>query len=153
MKSKTQPGGTLPRRPIRVTIPGVWPTLFKIGPFELGTFGLMAALGFLAAYLVLRAEARRRGLEVKLASEMLMAAIAGGLVGARLNYALEYWDVFVADPVGMLWSRYGFTWWGGLVGGTLAVIILLKARRQKLGPFADALAPAITLGYVFGRAG
>jgi phosphatidylglycerol:prolipoprotein diacylglycerol transferase len=131
----------------------VWPTLFKIGPFELGTFGLMAALGFLAAYLVLRAEIKRRGLEVKLASEMLMAAILGGLVGARLNYALEYWDVFVADPVGILWSRYGFTWWGGLAGGTLAVIILLKVRRQKLGPYADALAPAITLGYVFGRAG
>ncbi len=114
---------------------------------------MMAALGFLAAYLVLRAEAKRRGLQVKLASEMLLAAILGGLVGARLNYALEYWDVLITDPMGILWSRYGFTWWGGLVGGALAVIILLKARRQKLGPYADALAPAITLGYVFGRAG
>jgi phosphatidylglycerol:prolipoprotein diacylglycerol transferase len=143
----------LPFRPVRVTIPAVWPTLFKIGPLELGTFGLMAALGFLAAYFVLRAEAKRRGLEVKLASEMLVAAIIGGFVGARVNYIVEYWDAFVASPWSMIWTRSGFTWYGGLAGGALAVIILLKARGQKLGPYADALAPAIALGYVFGRAG
>ena len=140
-------------RPGRVTIPAVWPTLFKIGPLELGTFGLMAALGFLAAYFVFRAEAKRRGLQLKLSSELLVVSIIGSLVGARINYALEYWDVFATDPVGILWSRYGFTWYGGFIGGALAVIILLKVRKQKLGPYGDALAPAIALGYVFGRAG
>jgi phosphatidylglycerol:prolipoprotein diacylglycerol transferase len=113
----------------------------------------MAALGFLAAYFVFRAEAERRGLALKLSSELLVASIIGGLVGARLNYALEYWDVFVTDPAGILWSRYGFTWYGGLLGGALAVIVVLIIRRQKLGPYGDALAPAIALGYVFGRAG
>ncbi len=131
----------------------VWPTLFKIGPLELGTFGVMAALGFLAAYLVFRAEVKRLGLQLKLSSELLVAAIIGGLVGARVNYALEYWDVLLTDPVGILWSRYGFTWYGGLIGGALAVIVVLIIRRQKLGPYADAVAPAIALGYVFGRAG
>jgi phosphatidylglycerol:prolipoprotein diacylglycerol transferase len=131
----------------------MWPTLFKIGPLELGTFGVMAALGFLAAYLVFRAEVKRLGLQAKLSSEVLVAGMLGGLVGARINYALEYWDVLVVDPMEVIWSRYGFTWFGGLLGGALAVIILLKLRKQKLGPYADALAPAITLGYVFGRGG
>jgi len=131
----------------------VWPTLVKIGPLELGTFGLAAALGFVAAYLVFRAELKRRGLAVKFASDALVAAVVGGLVGARANFILEYWDAFVADPWSMIWSRYGFTWYGGVAGGTLAIIIVLKAGRQKLGPYADAVAPALALGYVFGRAG
>jgi phosphatidylglycerol:prolipoprotein diacylglycerol transferase len=67
----------------------VWPTLVKIGSFEIGTFGVMAALGFLAAYLVFRAEVKRLGLQLKLSSELLVSSIIGGLVGARINFALE----------------------------------------------------------------
>jgi phosphatidylglycerol:prolipoprotein diacylglycerol transferase len=131
----------------------MWPTLFKIGPLELGTFGLMAALGFIGAYLVFRAELKRKGLPVKFAADALIAAIVGGVVGARINFILEYWDAFVLNPGSFIWSRYGFTWYGGVLGGALAVIILLKVRKQALGPYADAVAPALALGYVFGRAG
>jgi len=131
----------------------MWPRLFKIGPLDLGTFGVMAALGFLAAYLVFRAEIRRRKLPVALASDALVAAIVGGLVGARLNFIIEYWEAFVLSPWSFIWSRYGFTWYGGVLGGALGVILILKIRRQPLGPFADAVAPALALGYVFGRAG
>jgi phosphatidylglycerol:prolipoprotein diacylglycerol transferase len=131
----------------------VWPTLVKIGPLELGTFGLMAALGFIAAYAVFRGELKRRRLNVKLAPDVLLAGVAGGLIGARLNFALEYWEVTLADPVAVLFSRYGFTWYGGALGGALAVIILLKVKKEKLGRYADAVAPALALGYVFGRAG
>jgi phosphatidylglycerol:prolipoprotein diacylglycerol transferase len=134
-------------------IRAMWPTLFKIGPLELGTFGLMAALGFLAAYLVFRAELKRRRLVVKLAADALVAAIVGGVVGARVNFILEYWGAFLLDPWSFIWTRYGFTWYGGVLGGALAVIIVLKMGKQKLGPYADAVAPALALGYVFGRAG
>lgn len=137
----------------RVNIRAVWPTLVKIGPLELGTFGLMVALGFVAAYLVFRAELKRRALTAKLASDALVAAVVGGFVGARINFILENWDAFVANPWSMIWTRGGFTWYGGVLGGALAVIILLKAHKQKLGPYADAVAPALALGYVFGRAG
>ena len=131
----------------------MWPTLFKIGPLELGTFGLMAALGFISAYLIFRAELKRRKLVLGLASEALPAALIGGFVGARINYIFENWDAFVLGPWSFIWSRYGYTWFGGLLGGALAVIVLLKIRKQALGPYADALAPAIALGYVFGRGG
>ena len=134
-------------------IRGMWPTLFKIGRFELGTFGLMAALGFISAYLVFRAELKRKDLPVKLAADALIVAIVGGVIGARVNFILEYWDAFLLSPASFIFSRYGFTWYGGVLGGALAVIILLKIRKQKLGPYADAVAPALAIGYVFGRAG
>ncbi len=131
----------------------MYPVLFRIGSLEFGTFGLMAAAGFFAAYLVLKAELGRRGLAVKYAPDLLFAGVFGGLVGARVNFILEYWDAFVADPGALIWSRYGFTWYGGAISGALAYILVLKIRKQKLGPYADAVAPALALGYVLGRAG
>jgi len=131
----------------------MFPILFRIGDFEVSTFGLMAALGFIAAYLVLRAEIKRKGLVDKLAPDLLLAGLIGGLVGARLNFVLEWWDVFVADPAGVLFARAGFTWYGGFVGGALGYIIVVKARRLRLGLYADAVAPALAFGYIFGRVG
>jgi phosphatidylglycerol:prolipoprotein diacylglycerol transferase len=113
----------------------------------------MAALAFFAAFLVFRAEVKRRGLEEKYASEILIAALVGGVVGARVNFILEHWDAFFLSPWSFIWSRYGFTWFGGVLGGALAVILVLKIRKQPLGPYADAVAPALALGYVFGRGG
>jgi len=131
----------------------MWPTLFRVGPVEFGTFGLMAALGFVAAYLVFRVELKRRGLELKLGPDLLLAGVVGGLVGARVNFILEYRDVFVVDPLALIWSRYGFTWYGGVIGGALAYILVLKLKKQPIGPYADAVAPSLALGYVFGRVG
>lgn len=132
----------------------MFPTLFRIGRFEIGTFGLMAALGFFAAYLIIRAEMKRKGEPAeRLAPDLLLAAVVGGLVGARLNFAIEYWDIFVADPWSIILSRSGFVWYGGVIGGTLGCIIVLLINKQRLGPFADAVAPALAAGYFFGRAG
>jgi len=62
------------------------PTLFRIGPVEFGAFGLMAAAGFLAAYWTLKAELRRRALPPAVAPDMFIAAVVGGVVGARANF-------------------------------------------------------------------
>ena len=39
----------------------MYPYLFEIGPISIGTFGLMVALGFLAALYVLNREFKRQG--------------------------------------------------------------------------------------------
>jgi len=132
----------------------MFPILFRIGRFEISTFGLMAAIGFFAAYLILRAEMKRKGEPPgRLAPDLLLGAVVGGLLGARLNFAIEYWDVFVADPLSILLSRSGFVWYGGVIGGVIASILVLKINKQRIGPFADAAAPALAAGYFFGRAG
>lgn len=99
-----------------------------IGPLSLPTFGLMVATGlFLAAY-VLQADFRRRGIR---ADAFLIIGIAGlaGIVGARLYHALESPAEFFADPGSFIFTRYGFAWFGGFLGGFAALLIL--ARREK----------------------
>src|SRR5215468_4610536 len=97
-----------------------------IGPLPLPTFGLMVATGLLVAAYSLQADFRRRGIR---ADAFLIIGIAGlaGIVGARMYHVLESPAEFFADPWPMLYSRFGFAWFGGFLGGFAALVVL--ARR------------------------
>jgi phosphatidylglycerol---prolipoprotein diacylglyceryl transferase len=123
-----------------------------IGPLSLPTFGLMVATGLLVAAYVLQADFRRRGMR---ADAFLIIGIAGlaGIVGARLYHALESPAEFFADPKSFIFTRFGFAWFGGFLGGFAALLML--ARRDKIPTlaFLDACSPAACVGYAIGRIG
>ena len=123
-----------------------------LGPLSIPTFGLMVATGLLVASYILQADFHRRGLR---ADAFLIIAIAGlaGIVGARLYHVLESPSEFFADPWPQIISRFGFAWFGGLLGGFAALLIL--ARREKIPTlmFLDACSPAAAAGYAIGRIG
>jgi phosphatidylglycerol:prolipoprotein diacylglycerol transferase len=123
-----------------------------IGPLSLPTFGLMVATGLLVAAYVLQADFRRRGMR---ADAFLIIGVAGlaGIVGARLYHALESPAEFFADPKSFIFTRFGFAWFGGFLGGFAALLML--ARRDKIPTlaFLDACSPAACVGYAIGRIG
>ncbi len=123
-----------------------------VGPLSLPTFGLMVAAGLLAASSVLQSDFRRRGIHT---DAVLIIGIAGlaGIVGARLYHVLESPAEFFADPWPLIFSRFGFAWFGGFLGGFAALLIL--ARREKIPTltFLDACSPAACVGYAIGRIG
>jgi len=123
-----------------------------LGPLTLPTFGLMVAAGLLAASYILQDDFRRRGIH---ADAVLIIGIAGlaGIVGARLYHVLESPSEFFADPWPLIFSRFGFAWFGGFLGGFAALLIL--ARREKIPTltFLDACSPAACVGYAIGRIG
>ena len=129
------------------------PYLFKIGPIQIGSYGMMMALAFLSVTWLLRNELRRSALPGDWAYSLVTAAIIGGVVGARIYFILEYPADFLRDPVGLLFSRSGLTWYGGLIGGLLA--ILWTARRLPVSTWRllDLIAPLLLLGYGIGRIG
>src|ERR1700704_4645744 len=94
-----------------------------IGPLAIPTFGLMVATGLFVAAYVLQADFRRRGVN---ADAFLMIGIAGlaGIVGARLYHVLETPREFFANPWPFLYSRVGFAWFGGFLGGFIALVWL-----------------------------
>jgi phosphatidylglycerol---prolipoprotein diacylglyceryl transferase len=138
-----------------------------LGPLTIPTFGLMVATGLLVAAYVLQADFnRRRGQLQKYASSknagaegakdegFLIIGIAGlaGLVGARLYHVLESPRELIADP-SVLISRFGFAWFGGLLGGFVALAILAGRFRIPLLEFLDLCSPAAAMGYAIGRIG
>lgn len=82
---------------------------------------------------------------------MLMAIV--GIIGAKAFHLLEYSDQFFADPFGMIFSRNGFTIFGGLICGVIAAAVYARRHRIALRELSDALAPALMLGYAIGRIG
>src|ERR1700720_4847039 len=138
-----------------------------LGPLTIPTFGLMVALGLLAAAYLLQADYdRRREQFVKSGYQnrdgkpshhdegFLIIGIAGlaGLVGARLYHVLESPRELIADP-SVLISRFGFAWFGGFLGGFVALAILAGRYRIPLLEFLDLCSPAAAVGYAIGRIG
>lgn len=82
--------------------------------------------------------------------------IVGAILGARGLYVATYWkESFAGAPWWEIFmvQRGGLVFYGGLIGGSLAIILYCRFRRVPMWKLADALAPSIALGYVFGRLG
>ena len=136
-----------------------------LGGFTIPTFGLMVACAMLAAYFVLRADLARRGIADKHSGEaeaLISFPCLAGFVGAKLYHLLESPAEFFADPVHLLFSPYGFAWFGGRLAGfaTFAFVAWRITRHNaaaghpvSLLIIFDAGSPAAALGYGIGRIG
>jgi phosphatidylglycerol---prolipoprotein diacylglyceryl transferase len=136
-----------------------------IAGFAIPTFGLMVACAMLAAYFVLRADLARRGIADKNSGEaesLISFPCLAGFVGAKLYHLLESPAEFFADPLRLLFSPYGFAWFGGLLVGfaTFAFVAWRIGRHHasagnpiSLLTIFDAGSPAAALGYGIGRIG
>ncbi|MEM9933819.1 MAG: prolipoprotein diacylglyceryl transferase family protein [Bacteroidota bacterium] len=101
-------------------------------------------------------EAKRRtvnwGIADELATIFTIAFIAG-ILGSKIFHNLEYWDDFIADPVGSLLSFSGLTFYGGLICAGIGIGYYVVKKGYPLLPFADVAAPVLMLGYGIGRIG
>lgn len=133
------------------------PVICQIGPFTLRSFGLMAALGFLAAYFVVRRFSERiAGIPRDDSSQLLVFAMVGGALGARLAYVAEHWSAeFAGQPVIEVFrfDRGGLMFYGGLGGAIVALACLARLRRCAFQDLIDLSAIALPLGHAFGRVG
>jgi phosphatidylglycerol:prolipoprotein diacylglycerol transferase len=128
------------------------PDILHVGPIPIHLFGLMLAIAFLAAGKVLGWEFARKGYHEDLASSAVLWCAAGSLLGARLWLVVEDWQNFVRDPAQLL-TGSGFVFYGGLIGGTIAMSWFFRRHGMPWLRGADAAAPALVLGQAIGRIG
>jgi phosphatidylglycerol:prolipoprotein diacylglycerol transferase len=128
----------------------VLPVLFRIGSFEITSFGVMVALGALAGLWVFRRELARAGLP-DAALDAAVYGLVGGLLGAKLLYVFEHLDesAFLA----LFLDRGGMSWFGGFVGGLAAGYATIRSKRWPLVPVLAAATPALAVGQMLGRIG
>ncbi len=129
------------------------PVLFEIGPLKIYSFGAFMALAALSALWVVHAELKRNRFNPDLASTMVFAAALGGLVGARLLFIVEDWSNFLRSPMDFIFTGAGFTWYGGLIGGIIAVSWVVRKHKIPWLVGADIAAPALAIAYGVGRIG
>jgi phosphatidylglycerol:prolipoprotein diacylglycerol transferase len=131
----------------------MYPILFRIGDFEVTSFGLMMFLSFLSAAWLTGKQLQRYGLPRDLAWDLLAWVAIGGILGAKLYYLALHWQDVAANPVRELTSRGGLVWYGGLLGGILAYYLQIRARKLPMAVMFDATAPALAFAYAVGRLG
>ena len=125
----------------------------ELGPLTLQTFGLCFAAAFLACGVLVGTRLRELRKPVDWAYEAVLAAFAGGIVGARIDYLLQNPAAFEADPVGATFGGTGLVFFGGLVGGIGGVVLWARWRRFLTWELADVAGMAVPLGYTVGRVG
>ena len=136
----------------------MYPTIFDLGTLHLGpihlpitvhSYGLMMALAFLTCMYMGQREFKRKGLEPRLASSIILWGALGGIIGAKLYSSLQDGSLSFRE----LFSNSGLVWYGGLIGGLGAAIWVIHRSSAPLLPTLDALAPLLLLGYGIGRIG
>jgi phosphatidylglycerol:prolipoprotein diacylglycerol transferase len=113
----------------------------------------MFALGFLAAGAVIGRRLRELGKPVDWAYEMMFAALIGGLVGSRVYYIIQNYSAVKSDLLGNLFSGSGLVWYGGVIGGAIAVIAWGYWRGILNLGLLDLASVPLALGYAIGRIG
>jgi phosphatidylglycerol:prolipoprotein diacylglycerol transferase len=124
----------------------------QIGSLTLSAYGLMVAAGLAVAFLLLYADFERRKINASAETIIAITALAG-IVGARLYHLLETPREFFGNPWPLLVSTTGYAWFGALIGGFIAFVLLARHSRIKLLLLLDAASPAAAAGYGIGRIG
>ncbi len=127
----------------------MYPTIVDFGPVGIHSYGLMLATAFITVVFVIQSELKRRGFVPELASAIVMAAAIGGIVGAKLYSALLDGQITFRE----IFSTSGLVWYGGFIGGCLAVIIVVLRSPNPFLPTIDIVGPTVILGYGIGRIG
>lgn len=136
------------------SIPSPGSDSLDIGSLELRAYGLMIALGVLAAAWLFHRRFTQRGHSPELASSTTVWAVIAGLIGSRIYHVITDWKTY-QDNWGEVWQ----IWKGGLgIPGAViaAAAVMWVYARQKgipLSDIADSVAPALPLGQAIGRWG
>jgi phosphatidylglycerol:prolipoprotein diacylglycerol transferase len=128
----------------------MYPVLFRIGSFEVTSFGVMVAVAALVGLWLFRRELQRSGLPAAAADAGIVGVIAG-LVGAKLLWTVEH--AAEAPLTELLFSRGGLSWYGGLIGGVGAGLAYIVLRGWAVVPILAAATPALAFGHLIGRIG
>jgi phosphatidylglycerol:prolipoprotein diacylglycerol transferase len=133
----------------------MFPTLFRIGPVEIHSYGTMLMLGFVAGILLARRSARRAGLPADLPLDLGVWLLIAGVIGSRLLFVAINWHLYLGRPVEMvrIWDDGGLSFHGGLLGGVVAAAIFARRRGLSFWALADMAAPGLALGYGIARFG
>ena len=125
----------------------VYPFNIHLGPIEITGYGIMMMVAFLVGGWLIGLELKRRGLNREFAADIVIAALIGGVLGAKL------WYVALTQDPGALFSRGGLVWYGGFFGGSLGV--LFNGWRLKVPArwTMQVTAPALAASYALGRVG
>ncbi len=133
------------------------PILIDLGPIRVSWYGLMYVLGFLASYLLVRYQMRKKdfGISRLEVENLFFYLILGLIIGARLGYVLFYdLKMYLADPLEIIavWHG-GMSFHGGLIGVLIVGVLFSWKNKKSFWKIADLFIVTVPVGLGLGRIG
>lgn len=125
---------------------------FSIGPLTVHGYGVMIAVGILAASWLATKLCKEYKLDYENIDSFIIFVIVIGYAFSKLTYCLTVFDQFLSDPLSVLGSG-GWVVYGGILGGLLAALIWCKWEKWKFMDYFQVLMPCVSLAQGFGRIG
>ncbi|MGN1147145.1 MAG: prolipoprotein diacylglyceryl transferase [Lachnospiraceae bacterium] len=126
--------------------------LFSIGPFTVHGYGLMIAIGVIAALFTGEARAKKRNMNSDVLYPMTFLCVVLGFAAAKVLFCIVEWKSFVADPLRIL-TGSGFVVYGGIIGGVLTAYVYCRLKKLSFVDYFDLMLPSVALAQGFGRIG
>jgi prolipoprotein diacylglyceryl transferase len=127
---------------------------FHLGPLFIHAYGLAYVVAVIAAVTITVRRWERLGGRRELVYEVAQWGFPAGLIGARLYFLATSWSEVPPQWWGpfAIWKG-GLGIWGGIAGGTLAGMWVLRRRGADIPAFLDAAAPGLLVAQAIGRIG
>lgn len=127
--------------------------LFSIGSVTIYGYGLMVAIGIIAAYLLSEFRAKKKGLDYEHIFTLTIWCLVGGTLGSKLLYFITIWKDVVENPAIILDFQNGFVVYGGIIGGIIGGFLYCKYKKWNFMEYFDLVMPQIALAQGIGRIG
>ncbi|MDP3731742.1 MAG: prolipoprotein diacylglyceryl transferase [Candidatus Omnitrophota bacterium] len=132
----------------------MYPTICKIGPFTIYSYGLMLAIAFLVSSTLAVLQAKIEKMNPDTIFNFSFIVFISGIIGARTLYIIENIAYYLKNPLEiMMLALGGLSWFGGLMLGLILGTIYLKKKKLSIYMTLDLVIPFVALGQAIGRIG
>jgi phosphatidylglycerol:prolipoprotein diacylglycerol transferase len=140
-----------------LSFPAINPTIITVGPLQIRWYGVMYIFGFLASYLLVRYQIRKKQLDIDagVVNDLYLFLIIGLIIGARLGYVVFYnLPFYLSNPLKLLavWEG-GMSFHGGLIGVIISGLLYVRKRKTDFWQLADLVVVTAPIGLGLGRLG
>lgn len=129
--------------------------LFSFGPITIYFFGFMIAIGAIVGILLLISEAKRRKMDHKSITDVVIYSLLGGVIGARIVFVVVYNpSYYLENPIEVFFIQNGgLSIHGGIAGGLIVGYFLMKRYKLPIWQTLDLAAPSLILAQGISRIG
>lgn len=128
--------------------------LFEIGSIDIYSYGVFLAMGFILATLVARYRMKEKFQNPDVVLDLVLAAVVGGIIGARLFYVIGHWSYFMQNK-GQIFkiNMDGLVFYGGLLLGLALALLVARWRKLRFWDTLDLAGLCVPLALAVGRIG
>lgn len=127
--------------------------LFEIFGIQIKSYGLMIAIGIIAAASLFINKGKKRGYDEDSLLNLIIFAVIGGILGGKCLFIITEIKDIIKEPSILLNFGYGFVVYGAIGGGALAMYLYCKKKKWNLLEMLDITVPGLAIAQGFGRIG